>query len=81
VSEERTIQSPLPGIFYRRANPQADPYVKEGDHVNPGDTVGLVEVMKSFFEVQAEDAGTVLRILAQNEDAVTAGQDIIVLGQ
>ncbi len=81
MSEERTIKSPLPGIFYRRANPQSDFYVKEGDRVNPGDTVGLVEVMKSYFEVQAEDAGTVLHILAQNEDAVTAGQDIIVLGE
>jgi len=81
VSEERTIKSPLPGVFYQRPNPQSDPYVKEGDHVNPGDTVGLVEVMKSFFEVQTEDAGTVLRILAHNGDAVTAGQDVIVLGE
>ena len=40
---ERTIKSPLPGTFYRRPDPQSDPYVSEGDEVNPGDVVGLVE--------------------------------------
>lgn len=81
MSKEQTVKSPLPGIFYRRSNPQADPYVKEGDHVKPGDTLGVVEVMKTFFEVKAEDVGTVLRFLVENEEPVTAGQDIIVLGQ
>jgi len=81
VSEEQTIKSPLPGIFYRRPNPQSDPYVKEGDHVRPGDIVGLVEVMKSFFEVKAEETGTIQRFLVENEEAVSAGQDRVVLGE
>ncbi|HZR93957.1 MAG TPA: acetyl-CoA carboxylase [Gaiellaceae bacterium] len=76
---ERTIKSPLPGTFYRRPNPQADPYVSEGDRVEPGDVVGLVEIMKSFHEIPSDAAGVVARFLVENEDLVDAGQDIIAL--
>ncbi len=77
---EQTIKSPLPGIFYRRPNPDADPYVNEGDSVQPGDVVGLVEIMKNFYEVTSDAAGTVVRFLIGNEDLVEAGQDVLVLG-
>jgi acetyl-CoA carboxylase biotin carboxyl carrier protein len=76
---ERTIKSPLPGTFYRRPNPQADPYVSEGDEVKAGDVVGLVEIMKSFHEIHSDAEGRVARFLVENSDLVDAGQDIIVL--
>ena len=76
---EPTIKSPLPGTFYRRANPQADPYVSEGDVVEPGDVVGLIEIMKSFHEIQSDTDGRVARFLIENEDLVDAGQAIIAL--
>ncbi len=76
---ERTINSPLPGTFYRRPNPQASPYVSEGDEVRAGDVVGLVEIMKSFHEIASDADGTVVRFLVENEDLVDAGQEIIVL--
>jgi acetyl-CoA carboxylase biotin carboxyl carrier protein len=76
---ERTIKSPLPGTFYRRPNPQADPYVSEGDEVKAGDVVGLVEIMKSFHEISSDIAGVVAQFLVENEDLVDAGQDIIAL--
>jgi acetyl-CoA carboxylase biotin carboxyl carrier protein len=75
----QTIKSPLPGTFYRRPNPTADPYVDEGDEVRPGDVVGLIEIMKSFHEIQADTDGRVGRFLVENEDLVDAGQDIIEL--
>jgi acetyl-CoA carboxylase biotin carboxyl carrier protein len=75
----RTIKSPLPGTFYRRPNPTAEPYVDEGDEVKSGDVVGLVEIMKSFHEIQADADGRVTRFLVQSEDLVDAGQDIIEL--
>lgn len=78
---EQTIKSPVPGIFYRRPNPDADPYVDEGDGVQPGDVVGLVEIMKTFYEVTADAAGVVVRFLVGNEDLVEAGQDVAVLGE
>jgi acetyl-CoA carboxylase biotin carboxyl carrier protein len=76
---ERTIKSSLPGTFYRRPNPQADPYVSEGDAVEPGDVVGLVEIMKSFHEIVSDAEGRIARFLVENEDLVDAGQDIIAL--
>jgi acetyl-CoA carboxylase biotin carboxyl carrier protein len=60
---EPTIKSPLPGTFYRRPNPQADPYVSEGDTVEPGDVVGLVEIMKTFHEIHSDAAGRIARFL------------------
>jgi biotin carboxyl carrier protein len=76
----KSIRSPLPGTFYRRPSPEADPYVSEGDAVEPGDVVGLVEVMKTFHEVKATEAGTVERFLIENEDPIDAGQEILLLG-
>jgi acetyl-CoA carboxylase biotin carboxyl carrier protein len=80
MADERTIKSPLPGTFYRSADPDSDPYVKEGDVVRPGDVVGLVEVMKTFTELKAEDEGVVERFLVETGDPVDAGQDVVALG-
>lgn len=76
---ERTIKSPYPGTFYHRASPQTDPYVSEGDVVTPGAVVGLVEIMKSFYEVTSDEEGVVDRFLVENEGLVDAGQDVIAL--
>lgn len=76
---EKTVKSPMPGTFYRRPDPESDPFVNEGDTVSPGDTVGLVEVMKSFHEIKAQEEGTVAKILLEDEDAVGAGQDVVEL--
>jgi biotin carboxyl carrier protein len=75
----RTVRSPLPGTFYRRSSPDAAPYVSEGDRVEPGDVVGLVEIMKTFHEVKAEAAGVVAEFLVENEAPIDAGQDILTL--
>jgi acetyl-CoA carboxylase biotin carboxyl carrier protein len=69
----------MPGTFYRRPDPESDAYVEEGDQVSAGDTVGLIEVMKSFHEVKAEEEGTIAKFLVENEDAVDAGQDLVVM--
>jgi acetyl-CoA carboxylase biotin carboxyl carrier protein len=69
----------MPGTFYRRPDPESDPYVKEGDSVSTGDTIGLIEVMKSFHEVKADGDGTVARFLVEDEEAVDAGQDVLEL--
>jgi biotin carboxyl carrier protein len=77
---EKTIKSPLPGTFYRRPDPTTDVFVSEGDRVEAGDVVGLVEIMKNFHEIRSEEAGVVERFLVENEDLVEAGQDLIALG-
>jgi len=70
------ILSPLPGIFYRKPAPDKPDYKSDGDAVTDDDTIGLIEVMKSFNEVKAGAAGKIVRFLTENEDAVMAGQPI-----
>jgi acetyl-CoA carboxylase biotin carboxyl carrier protein len=76
---DRTIKSPLPGTFYRRSAPEAEPFVTEGDQVDVGDVVGLVEIMKNFHEVKSEESGVIASFVVENEDVVEAGQDIATL--
>lgn len=72
----KTVQSPLPGTFYRSASPGEPPFKSVGDAVAVGDTIGLIEVMKTFTPVVAEEAGRVVAFHAENEDAVMAGQPL-----
>lgn len=74
-----TVKSPMPGTFYRRPDPESDPFVNEGDAVSPTDTIGLIEVMKSFHEIKAGETGTVSKFLVEDEDPVGAGQDLVEL--
>lgn len=74
-----SVKAHLPGTFYRKPDPESDVYVNEGDAVEAGDVVGLIEVMKSFHEVKAEEAGTVSKVLVENEEAVSAGQEVLEL--
>ncbi|MGF1471063.1 MAG: acetyl-CoA carboxylase [Rubrobacteraceae bacterium] len=76
---EKSVKAPMPGTFYRRPDPESDAYVEEGDSVSAGDTIGLVEVMKSFHEIKAEDDGTVSKFLVEEEEAVSAGQELVEL--
>jgi acetyl-CoA carboxylase biotin carboxyl carrier protein len=70
------IRSPLPGTFYRASSPEADPFKADGDAVAENDTIGLIEVMKTFQEVPAGVTGKSITFLVENEDAVMAGQVI-----
>ena len=73
------ILSPLPGTFYRKPAPDKPPFKSEGDSVAVGDVIGLIEVMKTFVEVHADAAGKIAKFIAENEDAVMAGQPLIEL--
>jgi len=76
---DNKIKAPAPGTFYRRPSPDEDPYVEEGDRVESGQVVGLVEVMKNFIDVKAPQDGVVETFLVANEDLVEAGQDVAAL--
>lgn len=72
----KTIEAPLPGTFYRRPGPGQPAFKSEGDPIAAGDTVGIIEVMKTFTPVEAEEAGRLVRFLVENEDAVMAGDPL-----
>jgi acetyl-CoA carboxylase biotin carboxyl carrier protein len=76
---EKTVKAQMPGTFYRRPDPESDPYVEEGDEVSAGDTIGLIEVMKNFNEVKVEEDGKISKFFVENEEAVDAGQDLVEL--
>lgn len=75
----KTIQSPIPGTFYRSPSPEAPPFVEDGASVSVGDTIGLIEVMKTFVEVKAEVAGENARFKVDNEEPVMAGALLVEL--
>jgi acetyl-CoA carboxylase biotin carboxyl carrier protein len=70
------VLTPIPGIFYRRPDPDSEPFKEEGDEVEMGETIGLVEIMKNFQAVESEVSGTLVEYLVDNEDEVEAGQAI-----
>jgi len=73
------VVTPTPGVFYRRPDPDSEPFATEGDAVEAGATIGLVEIMKNFQAVETEVAGTVVEFLVENESEVTAGQPVAVV--
>ncbi len=73
------ITSPIVGTFYRAPAPDAEPFVKVGDHVNPGDTLCIVEAMKLMNEIESDIAGTVVKILVENAQPVEYGQPLFFI--
>jgi acetyl-CoA carboxylase biotin carboxyl carrier protein len=70
----KEIKSPMVGTFYKSPEPGADPYVKTGTRVTPGQTVCIIEAMKIMNEIEAEIAGVVREILVDDAQPVEFGQ-------
>lgn len=75
------IASPMAGTFYRAPAPGEPAFVKEGDQVTAGQTIGIIEAMKLMNEIEAEVSGTVVKIVAENGKPVTPGQALVVIKQ
>jgi acetyl-CoA carboxylase biotin carboxyl carrier protein len=74
-----SISSPIVGTFYRAPNPDADPYVKVGDFVEPGQTLCIVEAMKLMNEIESDVSGTVVRVLSENAQPVEYGENLFLV--
>ena len=68
------IKSETVGTYYAQPKPGEPPYVKLGDRITPNKVVGLVEVMKTYNELQAGCSGVVVEILVQDSQSVEFGQ-------
>ena len=67
------ITSPMVGTFYTRPNPNAESFVKVGDHVQSDTVCCIIEAMKVFNEIPAEISGKVVAVLVQDEEPVEFG--------
>lgn len=74
--EGKIITSLLVGTFYAAPAEDADPYVKTGDRVKKGQTIGIIEAMKLMNEVECEYDGQIAEILVSNGEAVEYGQPL-----
>ena len=73
------ITSPMVGTYYSAPSPSAKPFVTVGQHVNKGDTIGIIEAMKIMNQIEADHSGTVVEILVKDGEAVEFGQALIVI--
>ncbi len=73
----RFVSAPLTGVWYAAPSPGARAYVAEGDEINAGQVVGLIEAMKLFNEIKSDAAGTVTRVIAESGTLVKRKQPIL----
>ena len=74
------VLAPMVGTFYRASGPTADPFVGVGDQIDAGDTLCIIEAMKMMNQIEADVAGRVISIEAENGEPVEYGQLLFVIG-
>ena len=79
VASGEEILSPMPGTFYTASSPDVDPFVKVGDMVKEGDTLCIIEAMKIMNEIEAEQSGTITKVLVENGNAVEYNQQLFLI--
>tara|TARA_Y200000002_G_scaffold152792_1_gene126310 strand:- start:189 stop:632 length:444 start_codon:yes stop_codon:yes gene_type:complete len=78
IKEENIVKSPMVGVAYLSADPESPAYVKVGQHVKAGDTLLLIEAMKTFNEIKAPKSGVIKNIIALNSQPVEFGDHLLI---
>lgn len=79
VDSGHTVRSPMVGTYYAAPSPAAPPFIKVGQSVKVGDTLGIIEAMKMFNPIEADVAGTITRILVENGQPVEFDEPLVVI--
>jgi acetyl-CoA carboxylase biotin carboxyl carrier protein len=79
VPAGHTVKSPMVGTFYRSSSPGAKAFAEVGQQVKEGDTICIIEAMKILNEIEADKAGTITKILAENGQAVEYGAPLFII--
>ena len=74
-----TIKSPMIGTLYRSPNPESEPYINEGDTINAGQTICIIEAMKLFNEIESEFSGKIIKILVDDTSPVEFDQPLFII--
>ena len=80
LPEGHVVTAPMVGTFYASSNPEAPPFVKVGQKVKAGDTLGIIEAMKMFNQIESDVSGTVLAVLVENGQPVEFDEPMFVIG-
>ncbi len=76
---ENIIKSPMVGTIYLQPEPDSDPFIKTGDKVKKGQTLLIVEAMKTMNDIVADKNGTIKEILVKNEQPVQFDDPLIII--
>ena len=71
-----TIKAPLVGTFYKSSKPDTPPFISEGDEINEGQIICIIEAMKIFNEIESEHTGVIKEILVNDNDPVEFDQPL-----
>ena len=75
---ENIVKSPMVGVAYLSPDPSAPRYVKEGQHVKEGDTLLVIEAMKTFNEIKSPKSGVIQKIIVLSSQPVEFGDDLVI---
>lgn len=78
--EGHVVRSPMVGTFYRAPSPGSSAFVEEGQSVQVGDTLCIIEAMKMLNQIEADHAGVVKSVLVENGQPVEFDQPLFVIG-
>lgn len=79
VPDGELIRAPMVGTFYASSSPESEQFVRMGQQVAVGDTLCIIEAMKMFNQIEADVAGTVVAVLAENGQPVEFDQPLFVI--
>jgi len=81
AEDKDAVRSPISGVFYLAKEPGAAPFVQVGSRVNKGDTLCIIEAMKTMNEIRAPRSGVISAILASDGSTLTAGDALFLLSE
>ena len=73
------ITSPMVGTIYLKPDPDSEPFVKEGDKVKKGDTLLIIEAMKTMNNIPADKDGVIKQVLVENEQPIQFGDPLVII--
>jgi acetyl-CoA carboxylase biotin carboxyl carrier protein len=79
LPDGHVVTAPMVGTFYAASSPGAAPFAKIGQQVKAGETLGVIEAMKMFNQIEADVAGTVVAILVENGQPVEFDEPMFVI--
>ena len=79
AANHRALKAPMIGTFYRSSGPESPSFVQVGDMVEKGQVICIIEAMKLFNEIEAEESGRIVKALVDNATPVEYDQPLFLI--